>query len=317
MQPIVDDSKIKKEIICRAKLASKRVLLFSAYCKEPIFSELCASISSNPNLDRILVVRWQMDDLVSGASDLNVYEIAKHNNWGMYLNNALHAKVFIFDNTAIIGSANLTRGGIAGQGLGGNIEVCSILECDSKLGSWVQNLLINSRQLDDKLYENICNEVELAKNDISESQLVKRRFSSHIHNLINAKSSNSLYIRDLFWLDRPDILLGETNKVADNKADIDHDLSLLGLDSLPIKFEKLRVQFECSKPFCWFKNAVGEEIYFGELTAILHNSLKDDPRPYRKDVKSLLQNMINWIQVLSSDMFIVDRPKNSQRIRSI
>lgn len=58
-------------------------------------------------------------------------------------------------------------------------------------------------------------------------------------------------------------------------------------------------------------------MYFGEITANLHNALLNDPRPYRKDVKQLLANLLNWIAALDINEIVVDRPAHSQRVRYI
>jgi hypothetical protein len=40
------------------------------------------------------------------------------------------------------------------------------------------------------------------------------------------------------------------------------------------------------------RNAEGYELYFGTLTAELHNILVSDPMPYRKEVEDLLANLL-------------------------
>ena len=57
------------------------------------------------------------------------------------------------------------------------------------------------------------------------------------------------------------------------------------------------------------------EIYFGELSSILHNTIVSDPKPYRKDVKLLLANLLSIVEELDMDELIIDRPSHSQRVR--
>lgn len=59
------------------------------------------------------------------------------------------------------------------------------------------------------------------------------------------------------------------------------------------------------------------ELYFGEASVLLHNVLLNDPKPYRKEVKELLGNLLRWIEILKYEEICVDRPKHSQRIRLI
>ena len=96
------------------------------------------------------------------------------------------------------------------------------------------------------------------------------------------------------------------------------DLKLLGLTRTQSYDEDLlRRKFMNLKCFKWLLDTFEDEIYFGELTVKLQNALIDDPKPYRKDIKSILKILLNWIIELKIDGLIVDRPNYSQRIRKI
>jgi len=56
------------------------------------------------------------------------------------------------------------------------------------------------------------------------------------------------------------------------------------------------------------------EVYFGELSAALHDALADDPKPYRQTVKGLLSNLLGWITVLEIAEVRIDAPRYSQRV---
>ena len=56
-------------------------------------------------------------------------------------------------------------------------------------------------------------------------------------------------------------------------------------------------------------------MYFGQLTAELHDALVEDPKPYRKDVKTLLANLLAWAQTLRMEEVVIDKPSHSQRAR--
>ena len=56
-------------------------------------------------------------------------------------------------------------------------------------------------------------------------------------------------------------------------------------------------------------------MYFGAITVSLHNVLLNEPKPYRKDVKVLLGNLLSWVEDLDINMLKVDRPNYSQRVR--
>ena len=61
-----------------------------------------------------LVVRWRPDDLLSGASSLAVYEVAKEAGWEIFVYPDLHAKSILIDKaTVFVGSANITGYGLS------------------------------------------------------------------------------------------------------------------------------------------------------------------------------------------------------------
>ena len=54
---------------------------------------------------------------------------------------------------------------------------------------------------------------------------------------------------------------------------------------------------------------------FGAITEELHNALVSDPKPYRKDVKQLLANLLSMVEELQMDEIMIDKPNFSQRVR--
>ena len=76
--------------------------------------------------------------------------------------------------------------------------------------------------------------------------------------------------------------------------------------------------FRWSNSYLWLLNVLKENngcLFFGAISEKLHNALVTDPKPYRKDVKQLLANMLNLIELLQMDDIVVDRPNYSQRVR--
>ena len=59
----------------------------------------------------------------------------------------------------------------------------------------------------------------------------------------------------------------------------------------------------------------GGFMYFGALSAALHDAVITDPKPYRKDIKFMLANLLSIIEKLEMDEISIDRPNYSQRVR--
>ena len=74
-----------------------------------------------------------------------------------------------------------------------------------------------------------------------------------------------------------------------------------------------------SKAYQWLKGFLGNEpdqqAYFGRITEVLFDSLLDDPRPYRSEIKQMLSNLIEYAARCGTQEIVVDRPKYSVRCR--
>ena len=58
-------------------------------------------------------------------------------------------------------------------------------------------------------------------------------------------------------------------------------------------------------------------MYFGALSEKLHNALVSDPKPYRRDVKQMLTNLLSLCNQLGMEEIVIDRPNYSQRVKLI
>ena len=59
-------------------------------------------------VEATIVTRWRPLDILTGASDLCVFDIAETRNSRLLLRHDLHAKLFVADERCLVGSANVT-----------------------------------------------------------------------------------------------------------------------------------------------------------------------------------------------------------------
>ena len=81
--------------------------------------------------------------------------------------------------------------------------------------------------------------------------------------------------------------------------------------------EKFKETFRWSNAYLWLLNVLKSNegcIYFGELSQKLHNALISDPKPFRRDVKQMLANLLLLIEQLGMEEIVIDRPNYSQRV---
>ena len=290
--------------------AKEEVIIFTAYIKT-IGVEWLEKQLTNKNVKCVLVSRWEKSDLAQGSSDLECYEICKKNNWQFKILNDLHAKLMLVDNKSLfIGSPNLTGKGmslvpVSNKEMG--IKV-SATDSDTKIiSSLLEEAILVNEDIYSKLMEWKKNLPEIKKTvypDFPETLKTKLR-----------ENLDKIWVHNFPWSKPEDLL-----NLRENNENINHDLELFGLSEESLTKETLRTGLENSKIHRWLKFQIkrqeNEEIYFGALSSIIHNSLIDDPKPYRQDVKKLQSNLYSFIKSLMPDHYIIDVPfEKSERIR--
>ncbi|MCY4200593.1 MAG: phospholipase D family protein [Rhodobacteraceae bacterium] len=100
--------------------ARKRVIIISAFVGSEALDLLLKAAKQVS--DRSVYARWDWHDIASGASDWRAWDVAHRHNAPMFACPGLHAKAYIGDNKALIGSANATTPGLSGLP-DGNLEL--------------------------------------------------------------------------------------------------------------------------------------------------------------------------------------------------
>ena len=298
---LLSTHEVKQKIIDEVSRAADNLQIISAFCKLPAIKFIDENIS-HPIKQKKLMVRFLLSDILHGATDFELFDYCKANGWQMYVRFDLHAKTYIFDRKrCILGSANLTSKGL-GLSLHGNYELSSFAEVDDSDLKKIDTLFDNAILMTDELYIAMKSDYEIAQSNQTPSKTFK--WNTGIEQKFNPK------IDLLFTYDFP-------STSAPNFNDV-NSFEFLEMGYIPSQ-EELKQAFRWSKAFLWLYNYVSscpdKTSYFGGVTAALHNTLVNDPKPYRKEVKDLLANTLGWIQFLNIDDITIDVPNHSQRIR--
>ena len=183
------------------------------------------------------------------------------------------------------------------------------LEQDLKI---INQLIEDAALVDDK----IIKELEEWQKNLPKIEKPKIPNFPQIVNDSFKEKLNKLWVNNFPWCDVNDFLTSSEKK-EDN---IIHDLDLFGLTDIKKEdLEKeLKESFLQSKIFNWLIKKLeaeeNNEIYFGRLSSIIHDSLVDDPKPYRQNVKELQANLYTYIKHFKPSKVIYDQPNVSERL---
>lgn len=298
---LLSTHEVKQKIIDELSHASDNLQIISAFCKLQAIKFIDENIS-RPIKSKKLMVRFLLSDILNGATDFELYDYCKANGWQMYVRFDLHAKTYVFDRKrCILGSANLTSKGL-GLSLHGNYELSSFATVDDSDLKKIDTLFDNAILMTDELYAEMKYDYGIAQNNQTPSKTFK--WNTSIEQKFNPKFDL------LFTYDFP-------STPVPNFSDV-NTFEFLEIGYIPSQ-EELKQAFRWSKAFLWLQNYISacpeKASYFGGVTAALHDAFVNDPKPYRKEVKDLLANLLGWIQALNMEDIAIDRPNHSQRIK--
>jgi len=277
---------------------SHEVVVISAYITVPGIDWLITLVNLK-NIKLTIVARASVMDIVNGSTDLDALSKAIDAGWEVKCLSNLHAKIILVDKKEMyVGSANLTGNGLKLVGKG-NLEATIKIPSDPTAVSFVNKVV----EISTPLTKDIIN-----------------KMAFHV------KSDSSKHGVDPSW---PEDILLETPCLQVNDFPLTKPRNGSELD--PGTPDLLFSRIECiadynarkdlflgSKAYRWLLNLLNSSeencVYYGYGTSVLHNVLIDDPSPYRRNVKQLFSNLLDYIELYASEYINISRPNHSQLI---
>ena len=295
------------------KLSKNRIQILSGYVNVNGIRWLEKQLD-NKSINVTIVTQWNEQNLIDGSCDLESYIISKKNNWTFKILNNLHAKVALFDDDILyIGSGNLTGRGMALVPVS-NSELGVGVKPTSKDVSLISKLINQSTTVDENIYNQLKNWLD--KQDVKQ-KIKYEKFPEEIKNVLN-QDYNKLWVSNFLWSTYEELQINEKNN-EDLKNRQEHDFRILGIEKFD--HDAIKESFKELHVYKWLiaslKKEENNSLYFGELAKKIHDVLYDDPKPYRREVKDLQQNLYTFIEGLKIDGIEITRPNYSQKIRLI
>ena len=265
----------------------------------------------NKKINCRVISRWDRGDLLSKVSDIEVYNFCKKMGWSFEIIENLHAKFYLMDQKDLIsGSLNLTAKGFGLVPIS-NKEFGNYFEAIDEDLKNINIFLEDAIKITDEIFNEYKKYLEENK-DFVIQQLPE--LPEKIKNL-KEKKLTKLWVHD-FLFNEPEKLFNNFNE---NTEDLIHDRSLLNINSQDdLSLETIKLNFVNLDLYKWFikqiKNKDNKSFSFGELSALIHNSLFDDPKPYRKEIKNLQANFFKFLELLKFENLKIERPNYSQVI---
>jgi hypothetical protein len=286
--------------------------VISAYVTLPGMKWVLDRLSPSLSNFRVLA-RWHPEDFTLGASDIEVYDPVRMAGGRFFVLPNLHAKLILVDNEQLfVGSANITALGLK-LVPGANREIGVNFTASEKDVSTIDVMFAEAIEVTPNLYEEFRQHVKLITGTTRPIQSFE--WPSQLSHKLKTRPKK-LWVAELFWSVNPQRLHDTSVEYEETSL---HDLILLGFErGTALDQEELRRRFLDSRPWNWLlarlSEEVSHELSFGRLSELLHNGLLDDPKPYRKDVKQLVSNLLGWVQAFGQPIAIIERRNYSQRV---
>ncbi|MFQ5750438.1 MAG: phospholipase D-like domain-containing protein [bacterium] len=311
MACLIDENAFHKELASELSHAEKSITILSAFITLSGIRWLKNNLPSKDILVTI-VARWQLNDLLSGASDHKAYPFCKENGWNFRIDTRLHSKVYCIDDSVLfVGSANLTARGLS-IGKQGNYELTTKAYATHDDKKKIIDYISSCFAMKNIVYKEMLALIDEHKNNSSTEALAEWP-ESIIGKIL--PQVEYLWVEDLLFL-RPEQLLGEINSSL--AASFSHDMEVLNIAKDNLSKNILKENFIRSRPYAWlinqFKSQQAMSLQFGKVSALLHNSLLDDPRPYRKAVKEFVAVIFEWVAYLNLKNLYIVKHRHSQSI---
>lgn len=286
---------LHRALSARASAGDRLLWIVSPFVKSGALERLLTDIEVAPGFT--VIARWNAGDLVSGVSDLSVYELLTDRGCKLYANARVHLKLYVFESDI----AFSTSGNVTDRGLGycnpeqANVEVGS--EVPLNAADWTElfRLIASSRQITPDVYDRFSRYVE--QQPAPERHAVPDLFGPakvFTLALLPATETPSL-LADVY-------LAGDrTEYDAELLRRVYHDCGVFDIRSglsrseFDIALGNGFRQNAFVKDFIAFLRLHGS-LRFGAVNDWIHQKCEDVPLPYRWEIKSNTRILYNWLE---------------------
>lgn len=291
--------------------------IFSPYIKSKPLQELLDT--DGAQCDQV-IVRWEPRDILTGASDLEVYQVCKERGISLYMNQRIHLKLFTADfDSAISGSANISERAISENSNNYNYEICTFTEKLSRFDRiYLASIIQESTLVTDELYKDI--QLQLDNQDIGEAEFFDVPSTS--------SKTDDFLISKLPMTDSPKRLweIHSDKALPNNQQEencVCHDIALYNLKDLDKNMDdwllalkhnffksafisEFLAQIDSSNEYR--RGRLREGLRFGAVRRWFADNTTTVPSPRPFELTQNVQILYHWIVDLSDGAYEVNIP---------
>ena len=288
--------------------------IYSAYIKSNFLRNLLEQVDHNITT---IIVRWDGQDLINGASDLEVYDVCKEYGIQLFRNKNLHAKCIVAKNgDCILGSANFTSRGMQNK----------------KNSNWEVNTSVKQIDLESRI---ILDRIK------QESHIVTADWVDQLHDMLSMKNvlrddinlidppnlDKDFLITSLPMCSDPTLLYEVYSKEREvNQEEVNavsHDLALYGILENHLNIESFMSDLEFnfkSHPFIEsFLNRLEDDkvMRYGAVVRWIQDNCTEVPAPRSWELKQrLIVNILtSWLTYFYDNIIVTKKyPRGSDII---
>lgn len=291
--------------------ARRDILLFCPFIKIDALKRLLKSIDEDVKVE--IITTWKVRNFWEGVSDVELYPYCRDKSVLLYGNDMLHMKVALIDEQILLlTSANITKVGL-GYSTNSNIESLTELEATSSVIEKLESIKSSSILIDDALYRQAA--------DILKSIAPKPEFS--LEEVTFEQDDKPCLVQDLPSTESIGELYKEYEKgnLEEMNSQAREDLYKY---EIPLKLDRDLFHQYVHRKFHSLPiiKAIEEELaiepkYFGQMKELLQQLDESSPKPYRRELTPVTQNLYRWLVDLDPEIYEVARPNYSEKIQKI
>jgi len=261
-----------------------------------------------------LVCRWLPSDLVSGTSDLEVFDYLSSRGCQLYVNGQVHMKLYVFEsNRAMITSGNLTLRGL-GYVESPNIEIGQWVDLSAPDWLKLHGVVRESRLITPEIYARFEAYVKASPPPSAAPTAPDLLGPARKYTLASLPATDSPEALAEFYFNRTGFQ--SMPEIARRGF---QDLATYGIsDSIESReaFDRALGDAFRKSPFVVdFVAHLRErgDLHFGAVNTWIHDKCEDVPLPYRWEIKPTTHAFYNWLARFVPGISW-DRPNYSQVI---